>query len=432
MSFPRPPVRWVIAAILFLETLLAYVDMQELAVLAPHLKTQLGVGNIEYGYITQAFLVAYTITFLFGGLLIDRWGVRRGLAVALAWWSVANMLHGFAQNPMELAICRFLLGIAYPGAFLAAARVVSEWYPPHERGLVYGIYVSGATFGAIIAYPLVTWMTVVWDWRGPFLVTGAAGLLLVGVWLFIYRSPETHPWVSEEERRYVLDHRPKEVEVPSAPFPVLFRSRTFWAVGVGRFIADNTWVFYAMWLSKFLSEGHGLSLTEVGAIGWIPFLFADVGSIAGGWLSGRFIKQGWSPVQARMTILLAVAAVRAFSFILGFQYPLPVLIGLLSLFMMCTTAWQVNLNVMIVDKFPSRVVATAAGLTTSLGTFSSVFFTRAVAHMVENYSYRPVFVLLSILSVAGVVAVIAILGKDSLPFRRARQPVMATASVKSS
>jgi ACS family hexuronate transporter-like MFS transporter len=171
-------------------------------------------------------------------------------------------------------------------------------------------------------------------------------------------------------------------------------------------------------------------LTTVGAIGWIPFLFADIGSIAGGWISGRLIKNGRSPVHARMTMLVAMAGVRVFTFVLAFSYPLPVLIALLSLFMMCTTAWQVNLNVMIVDHFPSRVVATAAGLTTSMGTLSSVFFTRAVAWLVENHSYRPVFLLISVLTVLGFTVVIAALGRDSLNITKAAPRFQPTESLR--
>jgi ACS family hexuronate transporter-like MFS transporter len=415
----HPPIRYLIAGILFIETLLAYLDMQELAVLAPLLRKAIGVGNSEYALITQAFLAAYTVTFLLGGLVIDRLGVRRGLALALTWWSVASALHALANTPGQLAICRLLLGIAYPAAFLAAARAVSEWYPPQERGFVYGLYVSGASFGAIVAYPLVTWMSLVWSWRAPFLLTGAAGIALVGLWLLVYYSPEAHPWVTAEERDYVMCNRPPVENSTGSPIATLVRSRVFWAVGLGRFVADNTWMFYALWLSKFLAEGSGLPMATVGKVGWIPFLFADIGGMLGGWCSGRLIRRGWAPRYSRMAVLFAVTVVRSFTFVLAFHYSLPWLIGLLSVLMMCTTAWQTNLSVMLVDTFPSRVIATAAGLTTSFGTLSSVFFTRGVASIVERHSYRPVFVLISILTVAGFAVVLGVLGHKELTMRPA-------------
>jgi len=410
-----PGLRWVIAGLLFIETLLAYLDLQELSVLAPVLGKELGIGNADYAFITQAFLSAYTITFLFGGLVIDRLGVRRGLALSLFCWSIANGLHVLANTPGELAFYRFLLGLAYPGAFLAAARTVSEWYPIHERALVYGIYVSGATVGAVVAYPMVVWMSTHWSWRAPFLVTGLAGVALSVVWFIVYRRPEHHPWITDREREYVKLGRPQEQSGSGTAWSLktLLRTRTLWAVAIGRFIGDSTWMFYVLWLPKFLTDSQGLSIEQVGRIGWIPFVFADIGSIGGGWLSGYLIRRG-SPVRrARIALLTVTALVRTFTFILLMHYPTPLLIAIISLFVMSTMAWQVNLSVMLVDTFPSQVVATAAGITTSFGTFSTVFFTSGVGWLVDRYSYRPVFILMSVLSIAAYAAVRLILGKSN-------------------
>src|SRR5215472_14592561 len=195
--------RWVIASLLFTETLLAYLDLQEMSVLAPVLAKTIGMTNSQYAFVAQGFLVSYSVAFLLGGLVIDKLGVRWGLGASIFCWSVANALHALANTPNELAICRFLLGLAYPAAFVAAARAVSEWYPPKERALVYGISVSGATFGAIVAFPIVAWMVAHWTWRAPFLVTGIIGVLLSPIWLMVYYPPEYHPWVTDKERQYV-------------------------------------------------------------------------------------------------------------------------------------------------------------------------------------------------------------------------------------
>jgi len=409
-----PSLRWWIAGLLFIETLLAYLDLQELSVLAPVLLKQLGIGNRQYGFITQSFLVAYTITFLLGGMVVDRLGVRRGLGYSLLLWSAANAMHALARNGTELAIYRFVLGLFYPGAFLAAARVVAEWYPQQERALVYGIYVSGATVGSIIAYPMVVTLSTLYSWRAPFIVTGLAGLVLSAIWLWFYRRPEDHPWVTEREREYVAQGRPKDTEAAVGnTWKLVIRTRVSWAVGIGRFIGDSVWMFYVLWLAKFLVDSQGLSIAEMGRVGWIPFLFADFGSIGGGWLSGWLIRRGTPTRAARYAVLTGVTVVRALTFVLVFHYPTPVLVGLISIFVMCTTAWQVNLSVMLVDKFPARAVATAAGITTSFGTFSTVFFTGGVAWIVQRYSYRPVFFLLSFLSVFAYVVVRLILRRDT-------------------
>jgi MFS transporter, ACS family, aldohexuronate transporter len=409
-----PNLRWVIALLLFTETLLAYLDLQEMSVLAPVLEKAIGMTNSQYAFVAQGFLVSYTVAFLLGGLVIDKLGVRWGLGISIFCWSVANALHALANTPNELAACRFLLGLAYPAAFVAAARAVSEWYPAEERGLVYGISTSGATFGAIIAFPIVTSMVAHWTWRAPFLVTGVIGILLSPVWLAVYRPPEYHPWITEKELQYVKSVRPDEKLESGWHWKSLLRTRTFWAVGIGRFISDSVWVFYVIWFAKFLTDFQGLSIREMGKVGWTPFLAADIGFIGGGWLSGKLIRRGMEARRARVWLLTGTTLVRAFTFVLIVRYPTPILLLLVAIFVLATTAWQVNLSVLLVDSFDPRVLATASGFTTSLGTFSTILFTAAVGWLLLHYSYRPVFILLSVLSVASYVAVLLILGETPL------------------
>jgi ACS family hexuronate transporter-like MFS transporter len=404
-----PGVRWIIAGFIFAETMLAYVDLQVLSVLAPLLSEKLKITNTQYALITQAFLVGMTISFLLGGSLIDRLGVRWGLALSLAWWSVADILHIFATTPMGLATCRFLLALGYPGAFMAAARAISEWYPPQERGIVYGLSTAGATVGAVVSYPTVVWITSHYGWQAAFVYTGVAGLFFVVGWLLVYYSPAQHPWASKEELAYVEAGTGTPVVSLAAPTGLL-RDRTFWAVAVGRFVGDNPWVFYAFWLPKFLAE-HGLSLAEIGRIGWIPYVFADLGSVGGGWLSGKLIQRGFSPQRARVSLLTLGLPVLSFVFVLGSIRSELALIALLSLFMMFTTSWLINLNVIVVDTFPPRMIATTTGMTTCAGTFGGVFFTYAVGRIVQSYSYRPVFFVMALLSLSAYVLVRRILPK---------------------
>jgi len=409
-----PSVRWIIAVFIFAETMLAYVDLQALSVLAPLLSEKLKITDVQYALITQAFLVAMTISFLLGGFLIDRLGVRWGLALSLAWWSVADILHVFASTPRELAICRFLLGLGYPGAFMSAARAISEWYPPQERGIVYGLSTAGATVGAVAAYPTVVWITSHHGWQAAFVYTGAAGLFFAAGWLMVYYNPAQHPWASKEELAYIKSEvvgTSRIVSLQPVSGPRLLRDRTFWAVAIGRFVGDNPWVFYAFWLPKFLAE-HGLGMAQIGRIGWIPFVFADLGSVGGGWLSGRLIQRGFSPRRARVTLLTLGLPVLSFVFVLGLIRSEYVLIALLSIFTMFTTSWLVNLNVIIVDSFPQSTIATLTGLTTCAGTFGGVFFTFAVGRVVQNYSYRPVFFVMALLSVSAYILVRWILPRE--------------------
>jgi len=164
-------VRWYIAALLFLASVINYIDRQTLSVVAPMLTKELHLSPVQYANILQAFLIAYTLMYLGSGFLVDRWGTRVSLAVFMAFWSVSNMLHAFARSAFQLGFFRALLGVGEPGNFMAGFKAISEWYPPKEKGLVNGLQNAGAAVGAIVAAPFVVWLMVKTDWRTCFVVT---------------------------------------------------------------------------------------------------------------------------------------------------------------------------------------------------------------------------------------------------------------------
>src|ERR1700728_3547664 len=189
----RNNIRWVIAGLLFGETILNYLDLQTLSVVAPQLGRDLGISNMQYAQIGEAFQFAYLVAFALGGWLIDRIGVRWGLSLSMLWWSLAEISTGMATGVHGFIICRFLLGLGYTGAYLAAAKAAAEWFPPQERGMVTGIYTSGATIGATIAPPLIAWLAVTYSWQYAFYLTGGAGVIYALLWFIRYRKPSEDP-----------------------------------------------------------------------------------------------------------------------------------------------------------------------------------------------------------------------------------------------
>jgi ACS family hexuronate transporter-like MFS transporter len=393
-------IRWIIAGLLFVETILNYLDLQTLAVLAPTLGKEMGLTDIQYATITQAFQISYLVAFLLGGWVIDKLGVRRGLALAMIWWSLAEAAHGFAHTGHELLLFRALLGFGYPGAYLAAAKAASEWYPPQERALVTGIYTAGATVGATVAPPLIAWLAIHYNWHAAFFITGFVGVFYALVWLMFYHRPETHPLLAEPERHYILAGRKDTAE--SAPpllasLAFLFRSRYLWAIVLGRMIGDTPWAFYVYWIPKFLSSAQGLDLRAIGMVAWVPFLFSDLGSLGGGWLSGRLIRRGTEPVEARLRVMLGCAGIGLFCFTIYFAHSLAIIVGLLCVMMLATMAWMVNLSTLPVDVFPQEMVGTAVGLTTVGAVLGQTIFTFFIGRIVHAYSYGPLFILMSFL-----------------------------------
>jgi ACS family hexuronate transporter-like MFS transporter len=415
---PIPHLRWWIIGLLFLSTVINYVDRQTLSVLARTIQDDLGLTNLEYAYIVQAFLVAYTLSYLVSGRITDWLGTRVSMAAFIIWWSLANITTAFASSALTLGISRFLLGVGEPGNYTAGPKAVSEWFTPRERGLAYGIYTMGATIGATIAPPLIAWLAVSYGWRASFVITGALGLLWVVPWLWLYRPPHEHPRLGDAERPFVPAPEPA-APGPAVSAPVaaasafgsgsnatagewarwraLLSDRATWLLLLSRLLTDPVWYFYLFWFPKYLSDARGLTLVEVGRVAWVVYLAADIGSVAGGWLSGRFIGRGYRPIAARKAVLRIAAIGVLVGPFLPFAASLPIALLCAAGVALAHLAWQVTLSALIVDRYPTASLATAFGLIAAGSGFGGMVSTGVVGYLVTHYSYTPVFVGMAVL-----------------------------------
>jgi MFS transporter, ACS family, hexuronate transporter len=411
-------VRWIIAGLLFVDTVLNFLDLETLSVVAPILTKLLNIGNIQYARINQVFEVGYLIGFVLGGWLIDRLGVRWGLAFAIIWWSIAELAHGSVGSARGLMYCRFLLGLTYPGAYVAASKAAAVWFRPEERGLVTGIYTAGATVGATVAPPLVAWLALSYGWQYAFFVPGSAGLVFLVCWLLFYYDPEHHRFLSEPERQYILSGR-GEAQKSTPPFreslSLLLRSRFFWAIFLGKMVGDPPFIFYVYWMPKFLNESLGLDMRAIGFVAWVPFLFADLGSIGGGWLSGRLVRWGVDPFAARLKTMLGCAAISMFAFTIYFVHSTALAIGLMSLMMAAIMGWMVNTTTVVLDVFPEELVSMATGLCIAGTVLGQIIFTYAIGRIVQAYSYGPLFFMMSIMAPAAYTLIRLIVRNASSP-----------------
>jgi ACS family hexuronate transporter-like MFS transporter len=401
---PIANLRWWIIGLLFLSTVINYVDRQTLSVLARTIQDDLGLSNLQYAYIVQAFLVAYTLSYLVSGRITDWLGTRVSMAAFIIWWSLANITTAFASSAFTLGLSRFLLGVGEPGNYTAGPKAISEWFTPRERGLAYGVYTMGATIGATIAPPLIAWLAVSYGWRAAFVITGALGLVWVGPWLWLYRSPHEHPRLGDAERPFVpaASQVAEPVAAPAATgewarWRDLLSDRGTWLLLLSRLLTDPVWYFYLFWFPKYLSDARGLSLVEIGHVAWVVYLAADIGSLAGGWLSGRFIGRGLRPIPARKAVLrLAAVGVLVGPFV-PFATSLPIVLLCAAGVALAHLAWQVTLSALIVDRYPSSSLATAFGLIAAGSGFGGMVSTGVVGYMVTHYSYTPVFVGMAVL-----------------------------------
>jgi ACS family hexuronate transporter-like MFS transporter len=389
---------------LFLSTVINYVDRQTLSVLARTIQDDLGMTDLEYSNVVQAFLLAYSISYLLSGRITDWLGARTAMAGFIAWWSVANMLTGLSRSALSLGVFRFLLGIGEPGNYTAAPKAMSEWFTPRERGLAWGIYTSGSSIGAAIAPALIAFLALRHGWRAAFVVTGLAGLLWMIPWLWLYRRPHEHPRITDEERARVPAVTLVEAGGAIAPpgsewqrWRSLIAQRNTWLVLLVRLMTDPIWYFYLFWFPKYLQDARHLTLVDVGKVAWVVYLAADVGAIQGGWLAGRLIKRGLLPVEARKRVMIGAACLLPLSPLVAYAPSASWAVLVAAIVVFAHMTFQATGGALIVDLYPSRLVSTAFGLILAGSGFGGMLSTRGVGELVTSYSYTPVFVLMGLM-----------------------------------
>jgi ACS family hexuronate transporter-like MFS transporter len=376
MTTLADPRRWWIIAFLFLATVLNYIDRQTLSVLASTISRELSISNVAYANILTAFLVPYTVMYVVSGWLVDRWGSRIALAVFIAWWSAANALHALATGAWSLGIYRFLLGTAESGNFMAAGKAISEWFPPHERALANGLVNAAASTGAILAPPLIAGATAVFGWRGAFVATGLCGFIWLAGWFMVYNRPPN----------VTLEAKVRE----NVPYSQLLRMPQSWGLLFARVFGDPVWWFYLFWLPKYLQDVRHFSLAQIALFAWLPYLSADLGSIAGGWFSGFLIRRGMPSLAARRWTMVPCTALVPLGILVAYLPAMPAM-AVICLVTFCHMGWKTNLMTMTNDVYPARIVGSAAGLVGLGSGLGGALSTPVVGRVVDAFGYDSVF-----------------------------------------
>ena len=354
---PAPSYRWTICALLFVVTTINYMDRQVLSILAPTLQRELSWSESQYAAVVYSFTLVYAFGFLIAGRWLDRVGVRRGFATAVVVWSLAAIGHALARTTAAFSAARALLGLGESANFPGAIKSVGEWFPKDERALATGIFNAGTNTGAILTPLIVPWIALNWGWRWAFVVTGSLGFLWLFAWLSLYRSPEA------------------VAAAPAAvPWLRLLTFRQTWAIVAGKFLADPVWWFYLYWLPKFLDKTYGIKLAQVALPLITVYVIADVGSIAGGWLSSGLIQHGWTVNRARKTAMLLMALAIVPTALAPRAGSLWTAVLIVSLAAAAHQGWSANVYTLASDMFPPSAVASVSGIGGFAGAMGGVLF----------------------------------------------------------
>lgn len=407
--------RWTVVALLFASTTICYIDRQIFGLLKPTLTSELRWSETDYGDIVAVFSLAYALGYLFGGRLMDAIGVRRGLALAVGGWSVAAALHGLMSSVLGFKFARGMLGLAEGPNFPASIKAVREWFPARERALATGLFNAGSNIGAIVTPITLPFLVAGIGWRAAFVIAGTLGIAWLALWLIFYEAPERQRRLSAAEH----DH----IRAGAAPGPAgrirwlsLFRYPGTWAYVLGMLLTSPVWWFYLNWVPGFLHTRFGVNMMASIAPLVAIYLVADMGSIAGGWISSRLIHRGMKTLRARITAMSCMAACTVpVAFVAGVSG----LWGAVALIALAAAGHQglsANLYTIVSDTLPARAVSSVVGIGGFAAGICGMFVAMAVGRILDatGGNYMVLFIGAGVAYPLAVLIMALILRRSSL------------------
>lgn len=409
--------RWTIFVLLVLANVINYIDRQALSILAPVLHSELGLSNVDYSFIVNAFLVAYALSYVGSGYLIDRIGGRKGVAICVAIWSLAASLHALAIGFVSLMALRFLLGLSESGINPGAVKILTRLFPPRDRAFTIGMVMGGAGIGAVFAPVVIVWILLHSNWRMAFLLTGLLGFAVLLAWFIVYRP-------SDEDLNDVPAFE-GEAHGHVAPYPWagLFRLRATWIIILLHSVAGPVFFFFMFWLPNYLAQARGFSMRLIGETTWIPYLGEFLGLLVGSFVAGRLIRRGFGALWTRKAVGLACAVIVPLSVLAALQVSNPYHIVILMAFAMFGIGLQISSFAPLPgDLYPYGNVASITGVAGLAGSTAGVGFTFLIGILADKGLYAVPFWIVAVVYPLGML-VFAIFLKPIPPNEAAAEAV---------
>ncbi len=283
-------VRYRVLGFTLVLTAIAYLDRVCIATAAPAIRADLGLNDVQMGYVFSAFTIAYALFEVPSGWLADRFGARLMLTRIVLWWSLMTAATGWVGGFASLFAVRFLFGAGEAGAFPSIARAYVRWLSPRERGRAFGLALMTAALGGAATQPLVVWLLQHMHWRLTFPLFGMVGCVWAAIWFLWFRDdPNQHPQVNAAELAIVGNAPPMPHQ--AVPWAMLLRSRNLWVICAMYFTAIYGWYFYITWLPTYLLRARGFDLSAIGWLAALPLLSIATGVFLGGWLSDLLVRR---------------------------------------------------------------------------------------------------------------------------------------------
>jgi ACS family hexuronate transporter-like MFS transporter len=410
--------RWFIIGLIFLATLINYIDRSALSIMWGNenvegsISQSLGLTKADYGLILNVFMVFYALGQLFSGKLFDKVGTRIGYVICIGVWGISSFLHSTVQGLFSIGFFRSTLGLSEAGNWPGGVKSNAEWFPIKERAIAQGLFNAGASIGSVIAPPLIAALFVAFGWRITFMIVGSFGILWVIPWLLINKAgPKKHPWITEEEQKYILEGQSKAdqnatEDSKGLSLREILSHRESWAIVIGRLFLEPIWWLFVGWMPIYLFDVYGFDVKEVGMFAWVPYVGAAIGSIAGGYVSGRIISKTNSINKGRKITILIGGII--------------MLLGLIATVLFATTPERFvsivfvvlfgfqfsigNVQTLPSDLFSGKSVGSLAGLGGMVGVFSVIIMNFLVPK-IAVVSYTPIFIAIAVFVPLGIGAI---------------------------
>lgn len=387
----RSKIPWIVVGMLFIVTALSFLDRQILSMTILEIKKDIPISNKDYSWITNGFIAGYAIMFTLGGVFIDKFGSKLGLAISLSIWAVAAGLHSVATSVSQLIILRFILGVGEGACFPGALKAVLEWIPTEKRSLANGIAIGGSAIGAVVAPLLVIGLLGNWGWRPIFLVSPVISIVWVFGWLYINneRNSKFKNNIAIEDP--TLKNK-TNTNKSGYSFTAILKDKNAWVFIVMRVLFDPIFYFLMFWIPKFMSESRHIPIDTIGKLFWIPYLVLGISNILGGYFSDKILKKT-SNINFSRKILMGIGALMTLSVLfVPMVTSAQAVIALIAVFLFAHGIWITNYSTAVGDIFGEKATSTLFGLTGTFGAISSLFINMGIGYIVTKYSYDPVWI----------------------------------------
>ncbi|MDO7136780.1 MULTISPECIES: MFS transporter [Algibacter] len=414
--------RWWIISLICLATVINYIDRTAFGVMWPEMGKDLGMDESDYAIMLNVFMITYALGKFLSGKLYDIIGTRMGFTVSIVVWSVASIFHAFARGLVSLTLFRALLGLGEAGNWPGAVKSNGEWFPVKQRAIAQGIFNAGASLGSVIAPVLIAYLYGHFGWRTTFIIIGAIGLLWVIPWLFINKTtPETHPWITDEERNLIMNSRTeaiasvevkKEKEKGLSVLQILSYKES-WGVLASRFFIEPIWWLFVGWMPLYLHSKFGFSIAEIGSTIWISYLGGMAGSLIGGWYSGKLMET--KTVDAARKITITIGCSLIFLGLLGIIFLVTEKNPMTFIYIVSVVLFGFqfaigNIQTISSDLLRGPSVGTLAGLAGTVAAFSVIIMNTLIP-LIAEVSYTPAFVVIAVLAPMAVLSIFILIRK---------------------